>query len=114
MAGLLQKEMLGYQLDMIYSKATYPALVCGFGAGKSETLIMKALKQMFEIPNAQIAIYEPTVDLIKRIMYPRFEEILSNAGLIYKLNKSEGTLVIPNVGTVIFRSLENSSIKISR
>ena len=109
MAGLLQKEMLGYQLDMIYSKATYPALVCGFGAGKSETLIMKALKQMFEIPNAQIAIYEPTVDLIKRIMYPRFEEILSNAGLIYKLNKSEGTLVIPNVGTVIFRSLENPS-----
>ena len=68
---------------------------------------MKALKQMFEIENAQIAIYEPTVDLIKKIMYPRFEEILSNAGLVYKLNKSEGTIDIPNIGTVIFRSLEN-------
>lgn len=70
-------------------------------------MVMKALKQMFEIENAQIAIYEPTVDLIKKIMYPRFEEILSNAGLIYKLNKSEGIIDIPNIGTVIFRSLEN-------
>lgn len=70
---------------------------------------MKVLKQLFEIENAVIAIYEPTVDLIKRIMYPRFEEILANAGLMYKLNKSEGTLSIPNVGMVLFRSLENPS-----
>ena len=109
MAGLLQKEMLSYQLKMIYSKATYPALIAGFGSGKSETIIMKALKQLFEIENSVIAIYEPTVDLIKRIMYPRFEEILSNTGLIYKLNKSEGTLTIPNVGMILFRSLENPS-----
>ena len=107
--GLLQREMLGYQLKMIHSQATYPALVAGFGSGKSETLVMKALKQLFEIDNAKIAIYEPTVDLIKKIMYPRFEEILGNAGLLYKLNKSEGTLEIPNVGMVIFRSLENPS-----
>lgn len=70
-------------------------------------MVMKALKQMFEIENAQIAIYEPTVDLIKKIMYPRFEEILTNAGLVYKLNKSEGIIEIPNIGTVLFRSLEN-------
>jgi len=70
-------------------------------------MVMKALKQMFEIENAQIAIYEPTVDLIKKIMYPRFEEILSNAGLVYTLNKTDGIIDIPNVGTVLFRSLEN-------
>jgi len=70
-------------------------------------MVMKALKQMFEIENAQIAIYEPTVDLIKKILYPRFEEILGNAGLDYKLNKSEGIIDIPNIGTVLFRSLEN-------
>ena len=100
MAGLLQREMLPYQLKMIYSKSRFPCLCAGYGSGKSEVLVMKVLKQLFEIENAVIAIYEPTVDLIKRIMYPRFEEILANAGLIYKLNKSEGTLTIPNVGMI--------------
>jgi hypothetical protein len=94
-------------MKMINSKASFPALVSGFGGGKSETMVMKALKQMFEIENAQIAIYEPTVDLIKKIMYPRFEEILSNAGLVYTLNKTDGIIEIPNIGTVLFRSLEN-------
>ena len=109
MAGLLQREMLPYQLEMIYSKSRFPCLCAGYGSGKSETLVMKVLKQLFETDNAVVAIYEPTVDLIKRIMYPRFEEILANAGLMYKLNKSEGTLSIPNVGMVLFRSLENPS-----
>lgn len=109
MGGVLQREVLKHQLAIINSKSTYPALVCGFGAGKSESLVMKALKQLFEIPNAYIAIYEPTVDLIKKIMYTRFEEILGNTGLMYKLNKSEGILTVENVGTIIFRSLENPS-----
>ena len=107
--GQLKREVLPHQYKMIYSEATYPALVCGFGAGKSEALVMKALKQLFEIPNCAIAIYEPTVDLIKRIMYPRFEEILGATGLTYRLNKSEGIIQIAKVGTIIFRSLENPS-----
>jgi PBSX family phage terminase large subunit len=109
MGGLLQREVLPHQYKAIYSKARFPCLVAGFGSGKSEAMVMKVLKQLFEVPKAQIAVYEPTVDLIKRIMYPRFEEILADTGLIYKLNKSEGTLTINNVGTIIFRSLENPS-----
>lgn len=105
----LQREVLSHQLEMIYSKAKYPALVAGFGSGKSEALVMKALKQLFEVPNAVIAVYEPTVDLIKKIMYPRFEEIFSGAGLVYQLNKSEGTIVVKNVGQILFRSLDNPS-----
>ena len=107
MAGVLRRRMLPHQMKMINSTASFPALVSGFGGGKSEAMVMKALKQMFEIENAQIAIYEPTVDLIKKIMYPRFEEILTNAGLVYTLNKTDGVIEIPNIGTVLFRSLEN-------
>ena len=106
----LRRKVLPHQHKIIYSEKKYPALVCGFGAGKSESLVMKSLKQLFEIQEyAYIAIYEPTVDLIKRIMYPRFEEVLSNAGLRYKLNKSEGIIDIESVGQIIFRSLENPS-----
>jgi PBSX family phage terminase large subunit len=70
-------------------------------------MVMKVLQQLFSIENAQIAVYEPTVDLIKKILYPRFEEILSNAGIVYKLNKSEGIIDVESIGTIIFRSLEN-------
>ena len=106
--GILKKEMLKHQLKIIYSKAKYPALVAGFGSGKSEALVMKVLKQLFDIDAyAYIAVYEPTVDLVKKIMYPRFEEILGSAGLMYKLNKSEGIIDIDGVGQVLFRSLDN-------
>jgi hypothetical protein len=106
----LRRQVLKHQHAMIYSKAKYPAIVSGMGAGKSESLVMKVLKQLFDIREfASIAVYEPTVDLVKRIMYPRFEEIFSNAGLKYKLNKSEGIIVIDSVGEIIFRSLDNPS-----
>ena len=107
MAGVLRRKMLKHQLAFINSKSPFIALVSGFGAGKTDALIMKTLKLLFEIENAQIAVYQPTVDLVKKIMYPRFEEILSNAGLRYKLNKSEGIIDIPDIGTILFRSMEN-------
>lgn len=94
---------------MIYSKSKYPALVTGFGGGKTETLIMKSLKQLFEIDNCVLGVYEPTIDLIKKILYPRYQEILENANLLYNLNKSEGTLEVIGVGKIIFRSLDNPS-----
>jgi PBSX family phage terminase large subunit len=109
MGGILQREVLKHQHKIIYSPSRFPCLVAGFGSGKSESLVMKVLKQLFEIPHAQIAVYEPTVDLIKRIMYPRFEEILNDTGLQFKLNKSDGVIDIPSVGRIIFRSLENPS-----
>lgn len=109
MGGKLVRKMLPHQIKMIYSKAKFPALVTGFGGGKTETLVMKSLKHLFEIDNCVLGVYEPTIDLIKKILYPRYEEILSNANLLYNLNKSEGTLEIAGVGKIIFRSLDNPS-----
>jgi len=94
------------------SKAKYPALVSGLGAGKTEALVYRTLKYLTEIPKARIGIYEPTVDLIHRIIHPRFEDIFSNSGILYKLNKSENTMKIwmPNgVCEIIFRSMDNYS-----
>lgn len=109
MGGKLRRQMLPHQLKMIYSTSKFPALVTGFGGGKTETLIMKSLKHLFEIDNCILGVYEPTIDLIKKILYPRYEEILSNANLLYTLNKSDGTLEIKGVGKIIFRSLDNPS-----
>ena len=105
-----QAQALPHQLKFIHSKALYPALVSGLGAGKTEALIYRTLKFLSEIPKARIGLYEPTVDLIKRILYPRFEEILSASGIKYKLNKSDGIMEIwlpTGKAELIFRSMDN-------
>jgi len=101
---------LPHQYKFIMSPAKYPALVSGLGAGKTEALVYRTLKMLTEIKEARIGIYEPTVDLLKRIIYPRFEDIFANSGILYKLNKSEGVMDIwMPLGKcqIIFRSMDN-------
>ncbi len=110
----LQAKLLPHQMQFVQSNARYPALIAGYGAGKTEALVMRVLRFISGIPNAVIGVYEPTVDLIKRILYPRFEEIFGGAGLIYTLNKTDGILEVfmpPPIGKcqIIFRSMDNYS-----
>jgi len=106
----IEAGALPHQHKFIYAKSKYPALVSGLGAGKTEALIYRTLRFLTLIPKARIAIYEPTVDLIKRIIYPRFEEIFLASNIKFKLNKSDGVMEIwlPNgKAEIIFRSMEN-------
>ena len=108
--GKLTGKALPHQYKFIHSKAKYPALVSGLGAGKTEALVYRTLKYLTEIPKAKIGIYEPTVDLIKRIIYPRFEDIFANSGILYKLNKSDGVMEVwmpQGKCEIIFRSMDN-------
>ena len=72
-------------------------------------MISLVLKQLFDYKNPTIAVAEPTVDLIKKILYPRFCEIFDSAGIVYKLNKSDGTIIVQNIGTIIFISMTDDS-----
>ncbi len=107
---LIAAQALPYQAKFVNSSCLYPALVCGLGAGKTEALVQRTLMLITKIPKARIGIYEPTVDLIKRIIYPRFEEILSSSPYRYKLNKSDGIMEIwmpSGKAEIIFRSMDN-------
>ncbi len=106
----LEVDALDHQYDFVMSTARFPALVSGLGAGKTEALVYRTLTLLTAIPNARIGLYEPTVDLIKRILFPRFEEIFENATIPYKLNKSESTMQVwlpSGKAEIIFRSMEN-------
>ncbi len=108
--GRLVGSALPHQFKFVMSKAKYPALVSGLGAGKTEAHVYRTLKFLTEIPKARIGIYEPTVDLIKRIIYPRFEDIFANSGILYKLNKSDGIMEVwmpQGKCEIIFRSMDN-------
>lgn len=94
----------------IFSEAKYPAFVGGFGSGKTEALIIRALLSKINNPESDRAFYEPTYDLIRMIAWPRFEEMLSNLGIPYQLVKHpHNVLNIEGCGRIIFRSMDTPS-----
>lgn len=94
----------------IFSEAKHPAFVGGFGSGKTEALIVRALLGKLAYPQNDRAFYEPTYDLIRVIAWPRWEEMLSNLGIPYRLVKHPiNTLDIENYGRIIFRSMDTPS-----
>ena len=107
--AVLKARTLKHQQAFIDTTAKYTALVCGLGAGKTEALLYSVLRDISVIPKAQIMIAEPTVDLLKRIIYPRLEDILAGSGIMYKLNRSESIMDIwmpMGKCTIVFRSME--------
>ena len=93
------------QTELVNSTAPFPAMVAGYGAGKSHALILRTIKLIFG-NGGNIAYYLPTYDLIKTIAYPRFIEVLDNLKVAYKLNKSDHILEVNNK-QIIFRTLDN-------
>jgi len=90
------------------SEARFPAFVAGFGSGKTEASVLRAIYGMIANPGTNRGYYEPTYDLIRMIAWPRFEEILTRLEIPYKLYKTPlNQIVIEGLGTVFFRSMDN-------
>jgi len=96
------------QFDYINTKAKFPALVAGFGAGKTEAAVQRCIIGKLRNPSTNRGFYEPTYDLIRMIAWPRFEELLTELKIPYKLHKSPLNYIdLGNYGKIIFRSMEN-------
>lgn len=94
------------QFKLVASKSQYPAMVAGFGAGKTKALIARALYLKSNYPKQNIAYYLPTFDLVRNIAFPRFSEELESLGARFKINKVYHTVDIENCGSIIFRSMD--------
>lgn len=96
------------QYDYITAKDPYPALVAGFGAGKTEAAIKRSIIGKLQYPTCNRGFYEPTYDLIRMIAFPRFEEALTELGIPYRLYKSPLNYIsIEGKGNIFFRSMDN-------
>lgn len=93
------------QAALVNSKAKFPAMVAGFGAGKTHALILRALRLIFS-DGGDVAYYLPNYPLMRTIAYPRFQDALDNLGVPYTLNKQEHILRV-NGKQIIFRTMEN-------
>jgi len=98
------------QYDYIMAKDQFPAMVAGFGAGKTEAAINRAIIGKILHPEVNRGFYEPTYDLIRQIAFPRFEEILEGSGISYRLYKTPiNKLEIHGYKSIIFRSMDTPS-----
>lgn len=100
--------LLPAQRDFILAPEAYPALVAGFGSGKTAAGIARALAKKIQWRENDVAYYLPTFPLIEDIAFERFPELLDRKGWDYKLNKSGGTpsISFPGAGKILFRSME--------
>lgn len=65
---------------------------------------------MFAHPYIDICYAAPTHPLIRQILYPKVAEMLEELGVGYKINRSEGTIKINGMGTIITKTLDNPDL----
>lgn len=94
------------QFDFVFAGDPFPAFVGGYGAGKSEALVVRLLLLKFRHPRLDVGYFAPNFDLIRLIAWPRFEEKLDAWKIRYRLNRSEKVMRLVTGGQIIFRSME--------
>ena len=108
---MAQIEPTAPQYDYITAKDRFPAFVAGFGAGKTEAAILRCIFGIISNKGTNRGFYEPTYDLIRMIAWPRFESLLSDLEIPYKLQKSPlNQIHIEGYGAIVFRSMETLTL----
>jgi len=99
------------QFDHIYSEALFPLMVAGFGAGKTQAGVSRSILGFLANPSCNRGFYEPTYDLVRMIAFPRFEELLSELSIPYRLYKSPLNYIEIEgcQGKIFFRSMDAPS-----
>ena len=98
------------QFNYITAQSQFPAMVAGFGAGKTEAAVLRSITGMLANPSCNRGFYEPTYDLIRMIAWDRFESTLTELNIPYRLQKSPiNQIAIEGYGNIIFRSMENAN-----
>lgn len=102
----MRVELTGPQYDFVTAADRFPALVAGFGAGKTHAAVTRAIALKLQYPGQNIAYYLPTYDLVTTIAFPRFLETLEAWGLAHKQNKNDKMIHVERAGSFIFRTMD--------
>lgn len=99
-------ELTPPQFDFVTAEDQFPAMVAGFGSGKTHAAIIRTLTKKLQYPKQNVAYYLPTYDLVRRIGFPRFSETLEEMGVQFKTNKADSVIAIQDAGEIIFRTMD--------
>jgi hypothetical protein len=102
----VQIDLTGPQFDFVEAPDQFPAMVAGFGAGKTHAAVWRAIRLKLQYPKQNVAYYLPTYDLVRTIGFPRFAETLETIGIPHKTNKGDNVIEFGEWGTIIFRTMD--------
>lgn len=103
-------KVFKHQNSFIRSKSKYPALVAGYGSGKTVAFVLKAILEAGRNPCKTILLAEPTYPMIRDVLQPTLEETLEKLGFNFKYKASETKYTIMwknGYSNIILRSAEN-------
>lgn len=101
-----QIQLTDPQFEFVTAEEQFPAMVAGFGAGKTHAAIVRTLVKKLTYPRQNVAYYLPTYDLVRRIGFPRFGEQLEELGVKFTTNKADSIIAIADAGEIIFRTMD--------
>lgn len=103
-------EIYGHQDDFVYTTSKYPALIAGYGAGKTFALCLRALRQCGLNPGKTGLLAEPVYPMVKDVLQPTWESVISAAGYSYDYSASDLRYRVKWNGghcDILLRSAEN-------
>lgn len=103
---MIRVKLTDPQYELVTTGAPFPAFVGGFGSGKTYALIARALALKAKYWRLNVAYYLPTYDLVRRIAFPRFCEVLDTWGVAYTLNRQDNVITFQDGGEIIFRTMD--------
>lgn len=102
----MRVELTEPQYEFVTATERFPALVAGFGAGKTHAAVTRALALKLQYPRQNVGYYLPTYDLVTTIAFPRFIETLESWGVPYRQNKNDKMIHVEGAGSFIFRTMD--------
>lgn len=90
------------QHDFIFSPHAHPAIIGGYGSGKSQAGTYRLSKLLLSGTGLNVSHFFPSYKLAKRRGLVGFKQDLKTLGFHYEINKSDLTLYVPEVDGTIF------------
>ena len=103
-------ETFKHQKEFISSNSKFPALVAGYGSGKTVAFCLRGIYLLFKNPYKTILLAEPVYPMITDVLQPTLENILNELKLKYNYIAGEKKYIIywkKGKGSIILRSAEN-------
>lgn len=102
-------ESLKAQREFVTSDATFPAIIGGYGSGKSTGGLYRIMDKKLHNLNCPVAIYAPTYGVLRDVWFDKLEEFAQKYKMKYFLNKSAKEMYIQGASKIIMRSLDDPS-----
>jgi predicted phage terminase large subunit-like protein len=94
------------QAAFVMDDSPFPALVGGYGSGKSQALALRTMRLLIE-DRTDIGYYMPTYDLVRLVGFRRVRDMIEAAGLPHKANATNFSIDVPGYGSVLFRTMDD-------